>query len=301
MTSSSSQSNRRRNRDARSASPHRRDANPVMDFQSPLEATRLFFLSNDPVPNPWSLHHVSEASFSKYKELCIRGFLVKGNLVLDDPAVAEARRIVQNVGWIYTCLDVQPFCPRVVRECISTLYSADDRVYLRGCRFDFDPVVINQLFMTPFVEHSHVWEGDDLSEAIIFLTDGRCRRWETFSLTYLLPQFHYLYKLCSLNWLPGFYEESMIKNRLRFLCALVRQKPIDFGRLVYDQVPEMARSSDADKKIILPNFIYQTLILQKNITALPGDEPLIGHPLWISGDEVDSHIPRGRRGRTHVR
>ncbi|KAF2566490.1 hypothetical protein F2Q68_00024229 [Brassica cretica] len=244
MTSSSSQSKRRRNRDAQSASPHRRDANPVMDLQSPLEATQLFFLSNDPVPNPWSLRHVSEASFSKYKELCIRGFLVQGNLVLDDPAVAEARRIVQNVG----CLDVQPFCPRVVRECISNLYSADDGVYLRGCRFDFDPVVINQLFMTPFVEHSHVWEGDDLSEAIIFLTDGRCRRWETFSLTYLLPQFHYLYKLCSLNWLPGFHEESMIKNLLRFLCALVRQKPIDFGRLVYDQVPEMARSSDADKK-----------------------------------------------------
>ncbi|KAF3558527.1 hypothetical protein F2Q69_00011047 [Brassica cretica] len=84
----------------------------------------------------------------------------------------------------------------------------------------------------------------------------------------------------------------MIKNRLRFLWALVRKKPIDFGRLVYDQVLEMACSSDADEKIILPNFIYQTLILQRKITALPGDEPLIGHPLRISGDEVDSHIPR---------
>ena len=98
MTSSSSQSNRRRNRDAQSASPHRREANPVMDCQSRLEATRLFFLSNDPVPNPWSLRHVSEASFNKYQELCIRGFLDQGNLVLDDPAVAEARRIVENVG-----------------------------------------------------------------------------------------------------------------------------------------------------------------------------------------------------------
>ncbi|KAF3588428.1 hypothetical protein F2Q69_00027577 [Brassica cretica] len=275
MTSSSSQSSRRRNRDTRSASPPCPKANPVMDFQSCPEATRLFFLSNDPVPNPWSLRHVSEASFSKYQELFIRGYLVQGNLVLDDPAVAEARRLVENVG-------------------------ADDGVYIRGCRFDFDPVVINQLFMTPFVEHSHVWEGDDLSEAIIFLTDGRCHRWETFSLTYLVPQYHSLYKLCSLNWLPGFHEDSMIKNRLRFLCALVRKKPIDFGRLVYDQVLEMACSSDADKKIILPNFIYQTLILQRKITALPGGEPLIGHPLWISGDEVDSHISRGRSDRSHV-
>ena len=92
----------------------------------------------------------------------------------------------------------------------------------------------------------------------------------------------------------------MIKNRLRFLCALIRKKPIDFGCLVYDQVLEMACSYDADKKIILPNFIYQTLILQRKITALPGDELFIGHPLCISGDEVDSHIPWGRRGRTHV-
>ena len=48
--------------------------------------------------------------------------------------------------------------------------------------------------------------------------------------------------------------------------------------LVYDQVVDMARESDADKKIILPNLIYQTLILQREITSLPGDEPLIGHP-----------------------
>ena len=132
------------------------------------------------------------------------------------------------------------------------------------------------------------------------MTDGRCRRWDTFSLTNLLPQYRSLYKLCSLNWLPGLHEESLIKNRLRFLWALVRMKPIDFGRLVYDQVLEMARSSDADEKIILPYFIYQTLILLRKITALPGDEPLIGHPLCISGDEVDSHIPRGRRRRTYV-
>ncbi|KAG2304485.1 hypothetical protein Bca52824_033136 [Brassica carinata] len=262
MTPELSGSNRHRNREARSCSPHRLEASPHLGYESRLEATRVFFVLNAPVPTPWSLRHVSEDSFSKYKDLCIR-----------------TRRIVENVGWIYTVLHVRPFCPRVVRECTSNLYNADDRVYIRGCRFDFDPVVINQLFMTPFVEHSQVWESDDLSEAIIFLTDGRCRRWDTFSLTYLLPQYHYLYKLCSLNWLPGFHKDSMIKNCLRFLFALIRKKPIDFGRLVYDQVLEMARSSNADKKITLPNFIYQTLILQTAITALPGVEPLIGHPL----------------------
>ncbi|KAG5378179.1 hypothetical protein IGI04_026021 [Brassica rapa subsp. trilocularis] len=237
MSSESSGSNRRRNREFHSGSPHRLEPSPYMSFESRLKTTRLFFVSNAPVPNPRSLRH------------------------LDDPAVCEARRILEDSGWIYTVLHVRPFCPKVGRECVLNLYSADDGVYIRGCRFDFDPVVINQLFMTPNVEHSHVWETDDLSEAIIRLTVWRCRRWETFSLTYLLPQYDYLYKLCSLNWLPGSDDDSMIKRHLRFLFAIVRKKPIDFGRLVYNQVLKMSRSCDDDTKITLPNLIYQTLIL----------------------------------------
>ncbi|KAG2330390.1 hypothetical protein Bca4012_020023 [Brassica carinata] len=59
----------------------------------------------------------------------------------------------------------------------------------------------------------------------------------------------------------------------------------------------MSRDFDTDKKIILPNFIYKTLILQREILALPGDEPLIGHPLQINGVEADISTRRGRRGR----
>ncbi|KAG2330007.1 hypothetical protein Bca52824_001187 [Brassica carinata] len=151
--------------------------------------------------------------------------------------------------------------------------------------------------MTPIVEHSHTWEDDDLSQVITFLTGGRCPRWETFSLTQLLPQYLCLYKLCELNWLPGSHVDAMIKKRLRFLFAFVRNKPIDFGRLVYDQVIEMSRDSDADKKIVLPNLIYQTLNLQREILALPGDEPLIGQPLNIIGVKADLSLRRGRRSR----
>ncbi|KAF3523325.1 hypothetical protein F2Q69_00046538 [Brassica cretica] len=257
MTYSSSASIHRGNRDAHSASTQR-GANPspehagdhparFMIFESRLEASQRFIIGNEPVANLWSLGRVTEESFCKCQQLCIRGFLVQEVLLLDDPAIAEARRIVDNVGWMYSVLHARPFCPRVVRECVSNLCSADERVYIRGSRFDFDPVVINQLFMTPFVENSHTWEDEDLMQTIVFLISGRC-------------------------------PNAMIKQRLHFLFAFVRNKPIDFGRLVYDQVVDMAPDSDAHKKIILPNLIYQTLILQREITSLPGDEPLIGHP-----------------------
>ncbi|CAN6884137.1 unnamed protein product, partial [Brassica oleracea] len=222
-----------------------------MTFEARLQASRMFFIAGPPVPNPWSNRHLTEVCFRKYQQLCLRGFLVQGMLVLDDPGFAEARSIVENVGWI---------------ECISNLYGSDAGVYIRGCRFDFDPVVINQLFMTPIVEQPHTWEDGDLSQAIAFLTGGRY---------------------------------AMLKKRLHFLFAFVREKPIEFGRLAYDQIIEMSRQSDADKKIVLPNLIYQTLNLQRDILALPGDEPLIGQPQNVSGLEADLSLRRGRRGRIH--
>lgn len=184
-----------------SSSPEPAEEEPrFMTFEARLQASRMFFIASPPVPNPWSNRHLTEVSFRKYQQLCLRGFLVQGMLVLDDPGFAEARSIVENVGWMYTVLHVRPFCPRVVRECISNLYGSDAGVYIRGCRLDFDPVVINQLFMTPIVEQPHTWEDGDLSQAIAFLTGGRCTHWEPFSLTQLLPQYLCLYKLCELNF-----------------------------------------------------------------------------------------------------
>ncbi|KAG2266409.1 hypothetical protein Bca52824_073488 [Brassica carinata] len=185
MTYSSSASIRRRNRDHAGEPPAR-----FLTFESRLEESRWCFISNEPVANPWSLHHVTEEIFCKYQQLCIRGFLVQGILLLDYPAIAEARRMVEDVGLIYTVLHVRPIYLRVVREFISNLCSADDRVYIRGCRFDFYPVVINQQFMTPFVEKSHVWEDEDLTQAIVFLTkEGSCFQRENVppSLVAIVP------------------------------------------------------------------------------------------------------------------
>lgn len=110
-----------------------------MIFEARLQASRRFFITGTQVANPWSIRHLTEVSFHEYKQLCIQGFLVQGMLVLDDPAFAEARTIVNNVGWMYTVLHVRPFYPRLVRECISNLYGSEVGIYIRGCRFDFNP------------------------------------------------------------------------------------------------------------------------------------------------------------------
>ncbi|KAG2312237.1 hypothetical protein Bca52824_023794 [Brassica carinata] len=171
MSTSSSASSHLRHRQYNSPSSNDRSSSSTepdeeeprfMTFEARLQASRGFFVDGTPVPNPWFNRHLTEVIFRKYQQLCIRGFLVQGVLVLDDTGFTEARTIVDNVRWMYTVLHVRPFCPRVVRECISKLYGLEVGVYIRGCRFDFDPVVINQLFMTPILEHEHTWEDDDL-------------------------------------------------------------------------------------------------------------------------------------------
>ncbi|KAF3584321.1 hypothetical protein F2Q69_00031056 [Brassica cretica] len=268
LTSSSASTHRSRREYSTTSSDYRSSSSPepaeeeprFMTFEALLQASRGFFIAGPPVPNLWSNRHLTKVSFRKYQQLCLRGFLVKGMLVLDDPGFAEARSIVENVGWMYTVLHGMPI---------------------------------------PIVEQPHTWEDGDLSQAIAFLTGGRCTHWEPFSLTQLLPWYLCLYKLCELNWLHGFHVDAMLKKHLRFLFAFVREKPIDFGQLAYDQIIEMSRQSDADKKIVLPNLIYQTLNLQRDILALPGDEPLIGQPQNVSGLEADLSLRRGRRGRIH--
>ncbi|CAN6847495.1 unnamed protein product [Brassica oleracea] len=148
LTSSSESTHRSRREYNTTSSDYRSSSSPepaeeeprFMTFEARLQASRGFFTAGPPVPNPWSNRHLTEVSFRKYQQLCLRGFLVQGMLVLDDPGFAEARSIVENVGWMYNVLHVRPFCPRVVRECISNLYGSDAGIYIRGCRFDFDPL-----------------------------------------------------------------------------------------------------------------------------------------------------------------
>ncbi|XP_013624736.1 PREDICTED: uncharacterized protein LOC106330886 [Brassica oleracea var. oleracea] len=161
-----------------------------------------------------------------------------------DPSLDNAFRVIDSIGWSYNVMHMHPFCPRVVREFISNKPFNDEGALIRGHVFQFTPSVINQLMMTPSVNHSFGWREVVLKQAISHLTGGQCSGWTGFSLNSLLTPFQVLYRVCELNWLPGSDTDSMMKNRLRLLYAVAKRKPIDFGHLVYDQVIEVTRKTD---------------------------------------------------------
>ncbi|KAG2292563.1 hypothetical protein Bca52824_039232 [Brassica carinata] len=191
-------------------------------------------------------------------------------------------------------MHLHSFCPRVVREFISNKPYNDEGALIRGYVPPFTPSVINQLMMTPSVEHSLEWKEVVLKQAITHLTGGQCSRWTGFNLNALLIPFQTLYRVCELNWLPGPDSDSMMKNRLRLLYAVANRKEISFGHLVYDQVIDMTRKTEWDTSLIFPNLIYQLLMLQKEVPLLPGDEEPIGRGLPIYGVSGDTSGPRGR-------
>ncbi|CAN7000873.1 unnamed protein product [Brassica oleracea var. botrytis] len=65
------------------------------------------------------------------------------------------------------------------------------------------------------------------------------------------------------------------------LYALVQKKPIDFGRLAYDQILDTAGQSNGRQPIGFPNLIHEVLVHQCAIRPLVGDGELIGRPMYL--------------------
>lgn len=226
--------------------------------------------------------------------------MVQASLDPRNRLLEDAFRVIDNVGWCYTVLHVNPFCPRVVREFISNTPFYEDGALIRGYVYRFSPAVINQLMMTPPVEQSFPWKDVVLKHAITHLTGGECSGWTGFNLNALLNPFKALYRVCERNWLPGPDTDLMIKKRLRLLYAVAERKKIDFGQLVYEQVIDMARVTDLDTSLIFPNLIYQLLVLQRQVPLLPGDEDPIGRGLAIYDSEHEWSEGSGPRGRRRL-
>ncbi|KAL0682889.1 hypothetical protein Bca4012_049737 [Brassica carinata] len=112
----------------------------------------------------------------------------------------------------------------VVRDFISNKPLNEEGALIRGFVYRFSPSVINQLMMTPTVEHSFQWKDVVLKQAITQLTGGQCSGWTGFNLNALLNPFQVLYRVCERNWLPGPESVLMIKKRLRLLYAVAKRK-----------------------------------------------------------------------------
>ncbi|KAG2283873.1 hypothetical protein Bca52824_055093 [Brassica carinata] len=256
---------------------------PLKTYDERLQENCLVFSRTVPTIEGYSRGHHSHQTEIGYQSLCLRGFVVQASLDPRNRLLEDAFRVIDNVGWCYTVLHVNPLCPRVVREFISNTPFYEDGALIRGYVYRFSPAVINQLMMTPPVEQSFPWKD----------VTG-------FNLNALLNPFKALYRVCERNWLPGPDTDLMIKKRLRLLYAVAERKKIDFGQLVYEQVIDMARVTDLDTSLIFPNLIYQLLVLQRQVPLLPGDEDPIGRGLAIYDSEHEWSEGSGPKGRRRL-
>ncbi|KAF3508363.1 hypothetical protein F2Q69_00004235 [Brassica cretica] len=214
-----------------------------------------------------------------------RKFIPQQCISLTDDIVSDVRRIVTGAGLIYTLTDIDPYQPNIIREFIANLPEAEKRddgvaVYVRGSLVDFSPSLINSLYCIPGFEEDPNWMDESIDEVCGFLTDGRIRRWENMSSKYLTATNQVLYKLVCSNWIPTMNYTSMNQKRLRFVYMLHHHDGSDFGKLVYDQIMEMAENTKTEKTrcIMFPILIQQVILFQRTIPPDTLNDEFTGTP-----------------------
>ena len=152
---------------------HFRPQVPFESFNDRLQRSRMLLRNDVTTIGGYSRRHHNEEAAVGYRYLCLQGFVVKGSLDPKDSVLDDVFRIIDSIGWSYTVMHVHSFCPRVVREFISNKPYNDEGALIRGYVLQFTPSVINQLMMTPSVEHSFEWKEVVLKQAISHLTRGQ--------------------------------------------------------------------------------------------------------------------------------
>lgn len=89
-----------------------------------------------------------------YKHLTSRTVLIQKYLPEVDPALIEARKIIEKAQLMYTVLDVPGFTLEVGLEFYANLRNIIKRdgttwVYMWSHMYEFSPALINSVFKTP--------------------------------------------------------------------------------------------------------------------------------------------------------
>ncbi|KAH0938972.1 LOW QUALITY PROTEIN: hypothetical protein HID58_006433, partial [Brassica napus] len=170
----------------------------------------------------------------------MRGFLAQGIMSTAEVNLQVVREIIVSVGWMNTLTNLRAFSLRI--NILQFFFGSGNGVMIRGDTFELSSILINS----------------------VIGTDGK-----VFGLMILVQyiMFCTMYKCC----VP-------CEKAYAVLYALVQKKPIDFGRLVYDQILDTTRQSNGRQPIGFPNLIHEVLVHQCVIRPLVGDEELIGRP-----------------------
>ncbi|KAL0663189.1 hypothetical protein Bca4012_100026 [Brassica carinata] len=112
---------------------------PFKSFDKRLQESRFIFSGTVPPIGGYSRrHHRHEATIG-YRSLCLRGFVVQVSLDPRNRLLEDVFRVIDNIGWCYTVLHVNPLCPRVVREFIFNKPFDEDGALIRGFVYRFSP------------------------------------------------------------------------------------------------------------------------------------------------------------------
>lgn len=220
----------------------------------------------------------------RFRVIKDRKFVEQKLLCMEDPDFLEVKEILRKCGLLYTVLDVRPYAPQVIHEFYSNLLHLDFRdginlVYVRGKMFNFSPAVINELFETQDHSAHEPWTNEDVDEAVVTVTGGKKKKWGRVSMVDLTKTMNLMFKFTCANWMPTSNKSTLTKDRIRFIHMLCQGRPFNFGKMVFDQILEVAASPE-DHNLLFPNLIGQLLDSQHEHVTAEADS-LSNVPLYM--------------------
>ncbi|VVA94038.1 unnamed protein product [Arabis nemorensis] len=132
-------------------------------------------------------------------------------------------------------------------------------VFVRGEFVEFSPRCITRFFGRPELTLAEA-EAADRAKRVTMPTiakylRGRSTKTDSVLTTAELPpKYAALATLACYNWIPTHHKVHVAKERARLIYNMCHQVPVDFGKLVYDQVMKLKSDSDS---LINPKFYHK--------------------------------------------
>nr|GMC89225.1 uncharacterized protein LOC109169177 [Ipomoea batatas] len=136
------------------------------------------------------------------------------------------------------------------------------KVILRGKFYYFNPTVINSLFDSPNINDDY---QEDLDIVAYELTGGIKHLWttkDTVQSAILTPTYALLHKVALHNWMPTKHKSYFKASLAVFLHKITNGVKINLGKLLFDQVLNARDGKQRRKELILPNMVFNLLVMQ---------------------------------------
>ncbi|KAL8035039.1 hypothetical protein ABFX02_12G071200 [Erythranthe guttata] len=165
-----------------------------------------------------------------------------------------------------------PYDPSVVKEFYANLQTSFlkknspnfGKVFVRNSIFSFSPKIINSHLQTPTVIDEDNY--GDFTKVCKTLSGNCLKSWPAhprkFKVSQLTAFYSVMFRLTVMNWIPSKNVSVVTKSHAVLMYKLGMGLPVDFGKLFFNNIGQLAQKISSFTHLPYPSLIYSILLSQ---------------------------------------